>query len=39
MTAFPNLPLSTARLSLRLLRADDAPDLRTIYGDAEVVRY
>lgn len=39
MTAFPNLPLSTARLSLRLLRADDAPDLLTIYGDAEVVRY
>ncbi len=39
MTAFPNLPLSTARLSLRLLRANDVPDLLAIYGNAEVVRY
>lgn len=39
MIAFPNLPTGTERLSLRLLGANDAPDLLAIYGDAEVVRY
>ena len=39
MSAFPCLPLATARLTLRALRAADAPTLASYRDDAEVARF
>lgn len=39
MSAFKDLPLQTARLSLRPLRAEDTAAIYAIYSDARVQRY